>query len=77
MHSPFTFSPPESDTARRFLEDRANHAATLPPHAQLRFLKWNLDMARNLPIGADVSALDKSNVVITLQRWLDEVREAA
>lgn len=77
MHRPFNFTPPASEKAANFLAARAKHLATLKPSAQVVFLKWSLLLARQLPISADVSAVARLHVIITLQRWLDEVTEAA
>ena len=73
----FTFDPTSSEKANAFLKARAKHLATLKPSAQVVFLKSSLLLARQLPISADVSAVARSHVIITLQRWLDEVTEAA
>lgn len=73
----FTFAPLASPKARAYLERRSAHLATLNPPAQRVFLKTSIELMRNAPIGSDVSNFDRHLVVTTLQRWLDETREAA
>lgn len=73
----FTYTEPAGATAATYLERRAKHLATLNPIGQRVFLKSSVEAARKFPLGDGVSAFDKSMVLTTLQRWLDEVKEAA
>lgn len=77
MHSPFTFEPLQSQKANNWLRRRAEHLATLNPSGQRVFLKSCIALARQLPLSTEETAFDKSAVIITVERWLDEVREAA
>lgn len=73
----FSFTPPRSDKARLYLERCVEHVATLNPVGQRTFLASRLEQARDFPVSVDVSAFDKSLVLITLQSWLDQTQEAA
>ena len=72
----FTFTPPVSPAARRFLERSAAHLATLTPAARDAWFRMWIPTMRNAPVGKKVGAMDASLVVITLERWRDQ-REAA
>lgn len=77
MQTPFTFEPPASEKATAFLKARAEHLRTLNPSGQRVFIKTELAFARKLPLSVEENALVKLGVIITLQRWLDEVCEVA
>lgn len=73
----FHFDPIGSEKASAFLAKRADHLRTLNPAGRVVFLKSSLALARQLPLSVEENAFVKSSVLITLQRWLDEVTEAA
>ena len=73
MHSPFTFEATGNEKADAFLKARADHLKTLNPTGQAVFLKSAIQLARLLPIDAVENAMVKAQVLMTLQRWLDEV----
>lgn len=69
----FKFDPTGSEKANAFLRDRAEHLPTLTRDGQRVFLKTALAFARKLPLTADENAMVKSQVILTLHGWLDEV----
>ena len=73
----FTFTPPASSKAAAFLERCAAHLATLSPEAREKWFRDWIPTAALLPLDREVSAFDKSHVIMTLMRWQDEAREAA
>lgn len=73
MHTPFTYDDTGSEKATAFLKARADHLKTLNPAAQRVFIKSSLALARSLLLTVDENAFAKASVIITLQRWLDEV----
>lgn len=68
----FTFTPPNGAVARDFLERSAKHLETLTPAARDAWFREWIPAMQRAPIGKDVSAFDKSLVVITLHRWADQ-----
>lgn len=77
MTAVFRFDPTSSDKANAFLKARAEHLKTLSPSGRAVFIKSALVSARQLPLSSTENAFVKAEVILTLQRWLDDVREAA
>ena len=73
MHTPFTFESTGSERADAFLKARADHLLTLNSAARQVFLEKAIVLAKQLPIDSVSGAMVKAQVVVTLQRWLDEV----
>lgn len=74
----FSYAAPSSLTARSFLRRSAAHLSKLPRDQQLRWLNLYLDAIPEWPLTQEVSAFDKSMVVVTLAGWMVQVeRDAA
>lgn len=77
MPAAFDFTPPVSEKAAKFLAVRAEHLRKLTPAEQVIFLKSAIALARQLPLSVEENVFTLSNVLLTLQRWLDEVEAVA
>jgi hypothetical protein len=75
----FTFTAPRSLKARQYLEKRVAYLAAMNRAAQAAYLAGAIVTANRLPVDADCDNFDKTLVVSTLRRWLEQVskREAA
>lgn len=72
----FSFENPTSPAARAWLQAAAEYLNRSAPDEQRKWLAAWLPYLRDKPFSRNMTAFEKSLVIITLEKWADEITEA-